>query len=142
MNVETTILYRPVGPQELDLIRACSWAAYPLRLDSQPIFYPVLTFEYAERIAKDWNVRDSGYGAVTTCWVRRTFLDRFEVKQVGGPTALEYWIPSDELEAFNHNIVGGIHVVREYGSGSGAGGASIGRIAEAREQHPEPDHDQ
>lgn len=109
-------LYRPVGPHELDLIRDSSWAGYPPRLDSQPIFYPVLNFEYAERIASDWNVRDSAYGAVTTCWMRRAFLDRFEVKQVGGPTALEYWIPSDELEAFNNNIVGGIQVVREYGS--------------------------
>jgi len=112
-------LYRPVGPEGLDLIRDRNRSGYPARLASQPIFYPVLNFEYAERIARDWNVRDSGYGAVTTCWVRRAFLDRYEVRQVGGPTALEYWIPSGELDAFNANIVGRIQVVREYRSRPG-----------------------
>lgn len=28
---------------------------FPPRLPEQPIFYPVLTFEYAEKIARDWN---------------------------------------------------------------------------------------
>jgi HTH-type transcriptional repressor of NAD biosynthesis genes len=108
-------LYRPVGLTELDLIAKQGWTGYPPRLDWQPIFYPVLNFEYAERIARDWNVRDSGFGAVTTCWVRRTFLDGREVRQVGGSTSLEYWVPSEELDEFNSSIVGRVEVVREYG---------------------------
>ena len=80
----------------------------------------MLNFEYAARIASEWNVKDSGYGAVTTCWVRRQFLDRYEVHQVGGRATLEYWIPAEELTEFNAAIVGGIQVVREYGSRVGA----------------------
>jgi len=113
-------LYRPVGPKELDLITESGWSSFPPRLEWQPIFYPVLNFEYAARIASEWNVKDSGYGAVTTCWVRRQFLDRYEVHQVGGRATLEYWIPAEELTAFNAAIVGGIQVVREYGSRVGA----------------------
>jgi len=33
-----------------------------LRLTGQPIFYPVLNEEYAAKIARDWNVRQSGAG--------------------------------------------------------------------------------
>ena len=52
---ETSILYRPVGTEELDLIRASGFSAFPPRLPEQPIFYPVLTEEYAVQIARDWN---------------------------------------------------------------------------------------
>jgi len=46
MNEETIILYRPVGPKELELIRAGGYRAFPPRLPEQPIFYPVLNEEY------------------------------------------------------------------------------------------------
>jgi hypothetical protein len=49
------VLYRPVGPKELALIAASDYTAFPPRLAEQPIFYPVLNFEYAEQIARDWN---------------------------------------------------------------------------------------
>jgi hypothetical protein len=59
-RIETTTLYRPVGPEELELIKQADWSAFPPRLPQQPIFYPVLTEEYATKIARDWNVRASG----------------------------------------------------------------------------------
>ncbi len=65
-------------------------------------------------IARDWNVKHSGAGYVTRFQVRRDFLDRYEVHQVSGRTILEYWIPAEDLDAFNENIVGTIEVVAEY----------------------------
>ena len=65
-------------------------------------------------IARDWNVKHSGVGYVTRFQVRRDFLDRYEVHQVGGQTILEYWIPAGDLDALNENIVGTIDVVAEY----------------------------
>ena len=58
--METTILYRPVGPKELALIEESGWQEFPPRLAYQPIFYPVLNSEYAVKIARDWNVKASG----------------------------------------------------------------------------------
>ena len=52
-STETVTLYRPVGPKELELIRASGFRAFPPRLPGQPIFYPVLTEEYAVNIARD-----------------------------------------------------------------------------------------
>lgn len=49
------ILYRPTGRAELDLVAASGWRAWPPWLPDQPIFYPVLSFAYAEKIARDWN---------------------------------------------------------------------------------------
>ena len=37
----TTTLWRPVGPEELALIRQTGMRAFPPRLPEQPIFYPV-----------------------------------------------------------------------------------------------------
>jgi hypothetical protein len=72
---DTIMLYRPVGPKELALIRDSGFRAFPPRLPEQPIFYPVLTEEYATKIARDWNVKTSGSGCVTRFSVRRSFLN-------------------------------------------------------------------
>jgi hypothetical protein len=113
-----------VGPKELDLVRQTGFRSFPSRLEGQPFFYPVLTFEYAEQIARDWNVRDSGYGAVLSFRVRSAFLTQYDVKKVGGPAHLEYWIPAGDLAGLNRSIVGDIEVVSEYSS--------------VREARPEP----
>jgi len=114
MSEETITLWRPVGPKELELIRAAGMKAFPPRLPDQPIFYPVLSEEYAIRIARDWNVPASGAGYVTRFRVRRDFIDRYDVQEAGGRAHREYWIPAGELDAFNAAIVGEIEVVRTF----------------------------
>ena len=54
--------------------------AFPPRLPEQPIFYPVLSEEYAVKIARDWNVPASGSGYVTRFEVRRNFLENYTVQ--------------------------------------------------------------
>jgi hypothetical protein len=111
---ETTTLFRPVGQKELELIRESSFKEFPPRLPEQPIFYPVLTEEYATQIARDWNAKHEGVGYVTRFCVRTEYLGRYEVQTVGGSEHREYWIPAEDLAAFNQNIVGAIEVVAEY----------------------------
>ena len=64
-EIDTVTLWRPTGPEELALVEASRWRKWPPRLAGQPIFYPVLNEEYATKIARDWNVRQSGAGYVT-----------------------------------------------------------------------------
>lgn len=95
-------------------MRASGSRRWPPRLPDQPIFYPVLNEDYATRIARDWNVKASGVGFVTRFRVRKSFLDRYDVQQVGGETILEYWIPAEDLEELNDNIVGTIEEVARF----------------------------
>jgi len=111
---ETTTLWRPVGPAELDLIKASGMRSFPPRLPDQPIFYPVLSEEYAVKIARDWNVPASGAGYVTRFEVRRDFLAKYAVQEAGGQAHLEYWIPAEELAPFNAAIIGEIEVILEF----------------------------
>src|SRR5262245_29731012 len=116
-DADTVTLYRPVGQGELDLIRASGMRAFPPRLLHQPIFYPVANEDYARQIACDWNTKDaaSGYvGYVTRFRVRRAFLDHFPLQTAGARVHQEYWIPAEDLDAFNRNIVGPIEVVAEF----------------------------
>ena len=113
-ETETVTLWRPTGPEELALVEASGWREWPPRLPGQPIFYPVLNEQYATMIARDWNVRQSGAGYVTRFRVRRSFLDHYEVRQVGGRTILEYWIPAGDLGALNASIVGKIELIAEF----------------------------
>ncbi|WP_406072887.1 hypothetical protein [Micromonospora sp. NBC_01638] len=110
----TTVLWRPTGPNELDLVRESGWRAWPPRLPDQPIFYPVLNEDYAVMIARDWNVPASGVGYVTRFRVDSEFLSRYPVRQAGGKTILELWVPAEELDEFNAHIVGLIEVVHEF----------------------------
>jgi hypothetical protein len=111
---ETVTLFRPVGPAELRLIEEAGFRAFPPRLPEQPIFYPVLTEEYAVKIARDWNVPVSGAGYVTRFRVTRSFLARYEVRNAGGRDFQEYWIPAEHLNQLNDNIVGQIEIIAAF----------------------------
>ena len=115
-NDATTVLFRPVGPKELALIRDSNFSQFPPRLEGQPYFYPVLNEGYAAQIAREWNAKDPNIGAgfVTRFRVRSKFLSRFAVRTVGGSIHKEYWIPAEELPEFNRSIVGEIEVVAEF----------------------------
>ena len=113
----TTKLYRPVGQGELDLIAASGFKSFPPRLPEQPIFYPVLTKEYAEQIARDWNTKDerSGFaGYVLEFEVETEYLRRFDIKKAGSSQHLECWIPAEELAEFNRHIEGQIRVIANF----------------------------
>ena len=119
MNAIT--LYRPVGQKELDLISQSGFKAFPPRLPEQPIFYPVVTREYAEQIARDWNTKDeqSGFvGYVLEFEVAAEYLNRFKIRKVGSTNHLEYWIPAEELETLNKSIFGVIRVVAQFRNSS------------------------
>ncbi|WP_221891501.1 ADP-ribosylation/crystallin J1 [Microbispora sp. KK1-11] len=114
MSGELTTLWRPTGPEELELVRRSGWRAWPPRLPEQPIFYPVLNEDYAIRIARDWNAPHYGVGYVTRFHVPADFLARYPIQQVGGETILELWVPAEELDEFNAHISGVIEVVHEF----------------------------
>jgi hypothetical protein len=112
--MELQTLYRPVGLKEYTLIVQSNFAAFPPRLEWQPIFYPVMNEAYARQIALEWNTKDafSGYcGIVTSFALPVSFLQKYPVQVVGGDVHQELWVPAEELEVFNQQIVGGIQTV-------------------------------
>jgi hypothetical protein len=111
---ETTFLFRPVNQAELDLIEQSGWSCFPPRLPEQPIFYPVTNEEYAIQISKEWNVPAYGVGYVTRFAVKTDYLTKFKVENVGGQIHNELWVPAEELDEFNDNIVGQIEVTKEF----------------------------
>src|SRR5687768_5635174 len=118
-ETQTTMLYRPVGKNELALIRESGNTRFPPRLPEQPIFYPVLNEEYATQIARDWNAKynEDKVGYVTRFQIDKGSIDQYETHCVGGRTHEEYWIPAEDIERFNDNIVGTIEVISEHRAG-------------------------
>ncbi len=109
------LLYRPVGFKELQLIAQANFKAFPPRLPEQPIFYPVLNFEYAEQIARDWNTKSNSFaGFVTKFEVEDDYVKKFDVQVVGSRIHQELWVPAEELEEFNRHIIGIITVEAAY----------------------------
>ena len=116
-------LWRPVGKAELDLIEAARWKAFPPRLPDQPIFYPVLTFGYAEKIARDWNSTRENHdylGFVVEFEISEAMADKYPAEEAGGKAHTELWVPTEELEEFNSEIQGTIRLVATYKNGSKA----------------------
>jgi hypothetical protein len=117
MKNKTTTLFRPVGEKEFQLIAASGYKKFPPRLEWQPIFYPVLNQAYAAQIALEWNTKDefSGYaGYVTAFDLPDNFLAKYAVQNVGGDIHNELWVPAEELEEFNQNIIGEIRIVKSF----------------------------
>jgi len=107
-------LYRPVNQAELDLIEQSGWAAFPPRLPEQPIFYPVTNEEYAVQITEQWNVPAYGIGYVVEFDLETEFLSKYDIQNVGGKIHDEYWIPANELEEMNKNIIGKIRLTKTF----------------------------
>ncbi len=114
MKNDIITLYRPVGPKELALIEKSGWKRFPPRLPEQPIFYPVMNEDYAIQIARDWNVPASGSGFVTKFSLSASFLKKYDVQNVGGPIHNELWVPAEELDELNDNIIGTIEVTKSF----------------------------
>lgn len=113
----TITLYRPTGANELELIIDSGMKRFPPRLYWQPIFYPVLNIEYASEIAGRWNMRDpdsDGAGFVTAFEIPEDYFGRFDVQTVGLSYHQELWVPAEQLEEFNDQIVNGIRVERAF----------------------------
>lgn len=113
-------LFRPTGAKELALVEAAGWRAWPPRLPDQPIFYPVLSFDYAEKIARDWNSTlpaPDNLGFVTRFEITDALATRYPVQRAGGDAHRELWVPAEELAALNTGIVGLIEVVARYCDG-------------------------
>jgi hypothetical protein len=114
---EVTVLYRPVGQHEYDLIAGSGFRRFPPRLAEQPFFYPVTNESYAIQIARDWNTKDAASGRtgyVLRFRVATEFLAAYPIRTVGSAVHQEYWVPAEELEAFNDRIEGKIEVVACY----------------------------
>jgi NTP pyrophosphatase (non-canonical NTP hydrolase) len=117
-----TTLYRPTSQRELELVAATGWQRWPARLPEHPIFHPVTNEQHAIEIAERWNTKDAASGSighVTRFAVRSEFLSRFETKQVGDSHHLEYWIPAEERDEFNANIVGPVMRIHSFGGREG-----------------------
>jgi hypothetical protein len=115
--MKTMKLYRPVGYKEYNLIKESGFFAFPPRLEWQPIFYPVLNFEYAAEIAEKWNTKDefSEYvGIVTSFDIPCDYFKQFKVKNVGSSKHEELWIPSEKLAEFNDQIIGSIEIEKAF----------------------------
>lgn len=113
--MKTVTLFRPVGNIEYKLIKKSG--RFPPRLPEQPIFYPVCNEDYAISIARDWNTKDKAngnVGIVLKFEVNKDFLDKYEVHIVGAKKHEEYWIPAEDLESFNDNIVGEIKLIHKF----------------------------
>ena len=109
------LLYRPVGHRELELIVESGLREFPARLPEQPIFYPVLNAGYAREIAEGWNTKaEGGAGYVTRFLIDDNYARKFEPQVVGGSDHKELWVPAEELEEFNSNLIGHIEVIAAY----------------------------
>jgi hypothetical protein len=111
-------LFRPVGQKEYERIAQSGFKRFPPRLPEQPIFYPVLNEKYAVEIASRWNIKDSLFsgniGYVLRFDISDEYISKFDVQTAGASYHKEYWIPAEELDNFNENIVGLIEVIHKF----------------------------
>ncbi len=110
-------LWRPIGEQELGKIEASGMRAFPVTTRHEPIFFPVHSFEYADKIARSWNSVEEDYQFlkfIVMFSLTDKFLARYATQSACEGRYVEYWIPPEDLDEVNENIIGQIEVVAEY----------------------------
>ncbi|MFG2007725.1 ADP-ribosylation/crystallin J1 [Micromonospora sp. NPDC048868] len=109
----TTVLWRPMGQQERDLVRETGWRRWPALSPDEAHFFPILSEDFAIGAARDWNLFGS-VRYVARFHVETGFLGRYSTRSFGGSAAPMLWVPAEELNEFNAHIVGPIEVVHEF----------------------------
>lgn len=110
---EYKTLYKSVGFPEWKLIAYDGCSAFPRRLLMQPIFYPSFTFDYACKLAKEWNTIDSlseYVGLVVAFDVPPTFFSEYQQLLESECDPNELWLPPEQLYTINSSIMGKIRV--------------------------------
>ncbi len=104
------ILYRPTGLIEFNLTKESNFTEFPLRLPEQPFFYPVLNMKYALQIS-EWNYSSCNFASIFQFEILDKYIEIFSIENVGDKLHNELWIPSEELENFNKNIINNIKII-------------------------------
>lgn len=107
IKIETITMYRPCNQAEYNLVKESGFKKWPPRLPGQPIFYPVTNQRYAQEV-NEWNHKDFGGGYVMKFTVKKSFVDQYKIERVGAEHHTEWWIPAEDLDALNDNIIGQI----------------------------------
>jgi len=110
MEPRTAILFRPIGPQELERIRASGGRAFPPRPHHQPVFSATREEGLARGVARDWSLRDAAVGYVVRFALDADFAARPACPAEDG----EWCIAAEEVAALNRHLVGPIELVATY----------------------------
>ncbi len=116
-NIAYKTMYKSVGMPEWRLIAAEARRAFHPRLLTKPIFYPALSYEYACKLAREWNTIDhmSEYtGLVVGFNVEPDFLCEYQQKLESAAEPGELWVDVESLCRFNQLIQGRITVYEVY----------------------------
>lgn len=98
----------------LEAIRVRSWKSFPPLQEEEAAFYPAISQLFALQKAQDWTLPDWGECYVTQFRIAAGYVRNFEVQTLSGEVHEELWVPAEELENFNSNIVGKIQVLKAF----------------------------
>ncbi|HEX8350681.1 MAG TPA: hypothetical protein VF598_12025 [Hymenobacter sp.] len=107
----TILLCRLINQQELDVIAASGWLAFPPCLPEQPIFFFALGPDYATQLAHDEDRPHDGVGYVVRFAVDADYVAQFPVQYATDRQQEGLWVPAEELTELNNHIFGQIEVV-------------------------------
>ncbi len=110
-------LYKSVGLPEWRLIVGQQRKKFHPRLLTKPVFYPSLTYDYACKLARDWNAIDhlsEFTGIVVGFNVPPDFLDKYDKLIDMECDTKDLWVTVAELYTLNQVIEGRITVYEIY----------------------------
>ncbi|MBL4827846.1 MAG: hypothetical protein JKY66_09080 [Spongiibacteraceae bacterium] len=109
-----TRLYKSLTPLQFDALVQSGWREFSLESEEQKIFYPKLHCEYAQMIARLFNLAHYRAAYVVAFNVSTSFMAHYEIQTIAYDEHREYKIPVEDLPLLNSHIVGEIEVVSSY----------------------------
>ncbi len=107
-NIAT--LYRAVNAEELAALQSLRWKGFPPCAEAA--FYPALNARFALDFIHSQEGGKKPALYLTRFQIHAGYVRSFEVQTLSGEVHDELWVPAEEWENFNRNIVGRIAVVR------------------------------
>jgi len=113
MNDRIT-LYRPLSQSGIAYVLRSGYTAFNPQLGRQNFFYPLTSYHWARRLAREWSRVSHEETGLAEFRVPLSFIEQFERFEFDGSGYSEYRIPAEQMILLNAALLEDIQILETY----------------------------
>jgi len=107
-------LYRPLSQAGIAYVLRSGYTAFNPQLGRQNFFYPLTSYHWARRLAREWSRVSHEETGLAEFRVPLSFIEQFERFEFDGSGYSEYRIPADQMILLNAALLEDIQILETY----------------------------
>ncbi len=107
-------LYRPLSQEGIAYLLKSGFKAFNPDLGRQNFFYPLTSYHWARRLAREWSRLSHAETGLAEFRVPFSFIETFERFEFDGSGYSEYRVPQDQMQQLNAALIEDVQLLETY----------------------------